>query len=315
MAACWPLQMPPTPKAVLVSLADQSNDQGGCWPALSTLCERTCLGERAVRKALRWLEDTGILQTERRNKRDGSMTSNFYTVNPAAFRPAEPYEGEPADARHAAAAAPVFSKSPPAPHSPPPRHVVPTPPARRAPPPPAPDAGAPGTTCPLTVIEPILNTPPNPPAGGRRARTEPTGEGRTAPDRSSPMMGFDEWLAECVRRGEKAIPEQDSIFDYCDQVGIDREVLALHWVEFKRRRSAAKKRQRGVDGWRQTFRTSVRDNWYRLWFIRIGERAQLTTVGAQALMAMQAEQARRDNEAEASHSPNGAAGHGEGADA
>lgn len=34
MSQCWPLQgLSVTQKAVLISLADQANDDGVCWPA------------------------------------------------------------------------------------------------------------------------------------------------------------------------------------------------------------------------------------------------------------------------------------------
>lgn len=40
MGLCWPLQMPPTAKGVLMSLADQSNDQGSCWPSLQWIAHQ-----------------------------------------------------------------------------------------------------------------------------------------------------------------------------------------------------------------------------------------------------------------------------------
>ena len=62
MSACWELQdMSPAQKAVLISLADQANDQGVCWPSVSTIERRTCLSERAVQDALRWLQATGAI--------------------------------------------------------------------------------------------------------------------------------------------------------------------------------------------------------------------------------------------------------------
>ena len=69
MAACWPLQMPPTPKAVLISLADNANDHGVCWPSISTICARTCFGKTAVIEAIQWLETAGFLVADRENGR------------------------------------------------------------------------------------------------------------------------------------------------------------------------------------------------------------------------------------------------------
>lgn len=69
MSACWPLQMPPSPKAVLISLADNANDAGVCWPSIPKICERTCLGRTAVINAIKWLEDAGLLTADRSNGR------------------------------------------------------------------------------------------------------------------------------------------------------------------------------------------------------------------------------------------------------
>ena len=83
MAACWPItQMSASQKAVLISLADQANDDGVCWPSVNTISERTCLSERAVQEALSWLQKTGIVFRTYRNN-----TSTSYTIKPAAFKP------------------------------------------------------------------------------------------------------------------------------------------------------------------------------------------------------------------------------------
>ena len=92
MTACWPLQgMSPAQKAVLVSLADQANDDGYCWPSIKTITMRTCLSERAVQGAIRWLVESKILRASER-----SGTSTVYQLTPAAYAP--PQEMRPADA-------------------------------------------------------------------------------------------------------------------------------------------------------------------------------------------------------------------------
>jgi hypothetical protein len=295
MAACWPLTMPPTPKAVLISLADQANDQGVCWPSIDTITVRTCFGERAVRNAIRWLESAGLVKVE-----IGAMKANRYTVIPRGFG------GERQGARHTPAPDAPGSKCPPvhlttpAPRAP--RHEMPPAPdaaypARRAAQP-APDAGHPGTTCPLTVIEPIQEIHPQPPKGaedlwhhdvGNAHGNDEDGDDIADDEHASkhkPLMSLATFLAVCKAAGEKPIPENDPVFAYCDTVAIDRDILLLHWREFKARRMAQGKRQRD---WRQTFRNSVRDNWYRLWFLTPGEAARLTTQGLQAQAVMQRE--------------------------
>jgi hypothetical protein len=87
MAACWPLQMPPTPKSVLLSLADNANDHGECWPSIATIATRTCFSERAVQRAIAWLEAEGLLSADRSNGRH-----TRYTLTPPSLvvMPANP---------------------------------------------------------------------------------------------------------------------------------------------------------------------------------------------------------------------------------
>lgn len=84
MGLCWPLIMPPTPKAVLISLADQSNDQGWCWPSLTGISVRTCFGRTAVIEALKWLEDNGYMTIEKTGGR-----TNRYAMNLTRLRQRE----------------------------------------------------------------------------------------------------------------------------------------------------------------------------------------------------------------------------------
>lgn len=100
MAACWPLQMPASAKAVLMSLADQANDTGVCWPAVGTICRRTCLSERAVQRAIHWLGGSGVLML---NRTQGRATN--YQVNPSGFTGSAdlftaPARGAPPSMRH-----------------------------------------------------------------------------------------------------------------------------------------------------------------------------------------------------------------------
>jgi DNA-binding transcriptional MocR family regulator len=76
----WRLQLPPTEKFVMVSLADQANDDGLCWPSVGTLVERTGYGERTVQEALRQLAQRGLIE---RVVRPGSST--VYQLNLAAL--------------------------------------------------------------------------------------------------------------------------------------------------------------------------------------------------------------------------------------
>jgi len=83
MSACWPLQdMSGPQKAVLISLADNANDEGFCWPSVARISERTCLAERTVQAAIKWLTLAGILSVRERMGR-----STMYTLTPASYAP------------------------------------------------------------------------------------------------------------------------------------------------------------------------------------------------------------------------------------
>lgn len=69
MALVWPIKIDATAKAVLVSLADNANDAGECWPSIDTICERTCFARSPVIRAIQRLEAAGLLVADRSNGR------------------------------------------------------------------------------------------------------------------------------------------------------------------------------------------------------------------------------------------------------
>lgn len=117
LSSCWAMSgMSSTQKLVLISLADQANDDGVCWPSIRKMRERTCLSERAIRDAIAWLTESCVLSVAHRFN-----SSNVYTITTASYRP-------------------VLEQN--------------TPPAPKAPP--APTAAPPGTNCrtPLRQLPP-----------------------------------------------------------------------------------------------------------------------------------------------------------------
>ena len=72
MAACWPLDIPHTAKFVLVSLADNANDNGVCWPSIPTICRRTSLHRASVMRAIGWLETNGLVSVNHDHGRHNS---------------------------------------------------------------------------------------------------------------------------------------------------------------------------------------------------------------------------------------------------
>lgn len=102
MALCWPLQMHSTDKAVLISLADNANDSGYCWPSIATICERTCFGRTAVIEAIGRLEEGGYVTANRDNGRHTTYVISPQPVrqtDPSAKRTGPPDGGDPSASR------------------------------------------------------------------------------------------------------------------------------------------------------------------------------------------------------------------------
>lgn len=84
MKLCWPLKISPAAKSVLIMLADVSDEAGVCWPSITTICERTCLGRTAVHAAVKWLEKHQIISVDHGG---GIGHPNRYTLTPSKFQP------------------------------------------------------------------------------------------------------------------------------------------------------------------------------------------------------------------------------------
>lgn len=75
----------PTRKAVLLALANRANhDSGLCCPSIDRLAKETDLSRRSVFRALADLEEAGFIQRVRRQRENGSDTSNEYRFHPGA---------------------------------------------------------------------------------------------------------------------------------------------------------------------------------------------------------------------------------------
>lgn len=124
MTAVWRLEtLSPTQKLVLLSLADNANDQGECYPSMAQIARRTCLTDRAVRSAVRSLEEAGIVRSCAR-----SGTSTVYFLSIPTIEP----ESTPRNVVPPRKDIPPRIDVPPTPEpdSAPPRNVVPPTPER-----------------------------------------------------------------------------------------------------------------------------------------------------------------------------------------
>jgi hypothetical protein len=123
-------------KSVLIALAEHADQDGKCFPAISRLMLFSGLSERAVRGALRKLEDAGMLKTE---QRDGHRSTYELTMNgnttpaPRAPHPGTTCRGPRHDMPPSDIDTPAQCAAPPGTTCPPPRHDMPGTPAPRAP--------------------------------------------------------------------------------------------------------------------------------------------------------------------------------------
>ncbi len=74
--------MPPTPKNVLMAIADRADDDGVAWPSIPGLCEATCFKKTAVIDALKWLDAAGLIRIDKARGRN-----NVFTITLDRFPP------------------------------------------------------------------------------------------------------------------------------------------------------------------------------------------------------------------------------------
>ena len=98
---------------------------------------------------------------------------------------------------------------------------------------------------------------------------------------SAGPCGLKAWLDRERQAGRKPVPADDAVFGWAERVGLQRELLDLAWLAFRRRYLVQYPDKRYRD-WRRVFRNAVEGNWLRLWYCDPREGFALTTVGVQA---------------------------------
>lgn len=73
-------ELPHRGKAVLLYLKDRAGRKGDCWPAIPTIAEDLGLSISTVKRALRDLYRLGLVDRVSRCRKNGSSTSNLYTL-------------------------------------------------------------------------------------------------------------------------------------------------------------------------------------------------------------------------------------------
>lgn len=80
----WEQRLPPNSKLILMALADAADEVGQCWPRVRVIAEKCCTSERTVQRVLKELEAAGFLHIERNYRKDGSQSSNVYSLSLAS---------------------------------------------------------------------------------------------------------------------------------------------------------------------------------------------------------------------------------------
>lgn len=70
--------IPTSERFVLVALGDHADQDASCWPSRTRISARTGLSEATVKRALRSLQERGLIRVESRVRENGSSTSNRY---------------------------------------------------------------------------------------------------------------------------------------------------------------------------------------------------------------------------------------------
>ncbi len=140
MTEAWRADIPAGRKLVLLSLADNANDRGECYPSVDAVAARCGLSVRAVQGHIADLEKAGMVSRMERNGR-----SSLFTLYPRKF--CTPQNLHPAES------------APPTPAESAPRRICT--PAESAPPPAESAPPTPAESAPITVIEPSLNRQSN----------------------------------------------------------------------------------------------------------------------------------------------------------
>jgi hypothetical protein len=74
----WGQALSPTPKLILMALADAADDEGLCWPGIRTLAAKCGVSGRTVQRMIKAFVSQGLLVVEERRRPNGRQTSNSY---------------------------------------------------------------------------------------------------------------------------------------------------------------------------------------------------------------------------------------------
>ena len=73
-------ELPHRAVAVYIYLADRTNENNECWPAIPTIAADLKLSPSTIRRGIRDLKKAGFLETEQRYRKKGGKSSLLFRL-------------------------------------------------------------------------------------------------------------------------------------------------------------------------------------------------------------------------------------------
>ena len=73
-------ELPHRAVAVYIYLADRTNENNECWPAIPTIASDLKLSPSTVRRGIRDLKKAGLLETEQQYRKNGGKSSLLFRL-------------------------------------------------------------------------------------------------------------------------------------------------------------------------------------------------------------------------------------------
>lgn len=73
-------KLPHRAVAVYIYLADRTNENNECWPAIPTIAADLKLSPSTVRRGIRDLKKAGLLETEQQYRKNGGKSSLLFRL-------------------------------------------------------------------------------------------------------------------------------------------------------------------------------------------------------------------------------------------
>jgi hypothetical protein len=78
----WGCKLAPTPKLILMALADAANESDECWPGVPFIAQKCCVSERTVQRVLREFQEAQLMTVQAQfDPKNGRRRSNRYRLN------------------------------------------------------------------------------------------------------------------------------------------------------------------------------------------------------------------------------------------